>query len=273
MIRRFNYTGRRRIRHEDALITVRPGADGMPVFSAHLSLERYRLPADALVFVEAKRVASFMRFPWGRVRQLVPSPQRTLSEFATADGLKFRVKVVEAMETNSGRPARLLALADQIRPEFLESPQRPLSLLDIVPADLQEEVWKVEFADDEPKLQINRRLVSSPSQLARDEHFVSLVLPQVLRVILSRILIFDRFDSGSDTADDLADWRAKWLQFSKTLPGIEDPPSIECDAGGRLENEDDLERWIDDAVRAFARKFHIDRQFTNWWNEGEAACD
>lgn len=263
MIRRFNYTGRRRIRQEDVMVSLRPGADGVPIFSAQLSLERYRLPDDALVFVEASRLASFMRFAWGRVRQLTPPSDRALTEFGTAEGVKFRVKVVEAIDGNGGRPARLLSLAEQIRPHLQEAPQRPLSLLDVVPFDLQDEVWKVEFAeDDEPKLQINRRFVVSPSQLARDDHFVSLILPQVLRTILTRILIVDRFD----VTDDLADWRAQWLRFSKTLPGIgDDPPHVGLDDGKDVL----LEEWIDDAVQAFARKFHIGRRFNNWWNEGE----
>jgi hypothetical protein len=268
MIRRFNYTGRRRIRQEDAQVSVRSGANGPPIFSAQLSLDRYRLPADAQVFVEAQRSMSFMRFPWGRVRQLAPPSDRALTEFGTADGIKFRVKVVEATADRDGRPARVLALADQIRPQFEEAPLRQLSLLEIVSSDLDNEVWKLDFTgDDEPKLLINKNIVSNPPSLARDDRFVSLVLPQILRTILTQVLVIDRFDA----ADDGTNWRARWLQISTEFLGAgKDPPQIDCDDHGKLLNQDDIEEWVEDAAEAFVRKFHIGRQFKDWWDEKEA---
>jgi hypothetical protein len=270
MIRRFNYTGRRRIRQEDVVISVQREADRVCSFSAQLLLERYRFPSNALVFVEASRLASFMRFSWGLVRLISPPRDRILTEFGTADGVKFRVKVVEATgDGGETRPARVLGLADNIRPRLEDAPTSPLSLIDVVPADLGDELWKVEFsADDEPKLLVNSRLVASPTQLVRDDHFVSMALPQLLRTVLTQILMVERFDG----TDDGSDWQGQWLQFAKTLPGMgSGPPTQEEDSDGTIQNVDELEEWIDQAARTFSRKFHIDRRFDSWWNQGDAA--
>jgi hypothetical protein len=139
-------------------------------------------------------------------------------------------------------------------------------LLEIVPADLANELWKVDFDGDEPQLQINQSLVASPALLVRDDRFVSLVLPQVLRIILTHILIVNRFDA----TEDVTGWRAQWLRLSMALPGVGDePPHVELGEVGALQNQEELEQWIDDAVRSFARKSHIGRQFNAWWNAGE----
>ena len=267
MIRRFNYTRRRRIRRQDVRVSVRSNGDTLPIFSADLSLDRYSLPGEARVFVEAYRQTSFMRFPWGRVGQLAPAVDRTLTEFGTADGVLFRVKIVEPLDNGNGRPARLLALANQISPKRLDQARlQSLSLLAVTLADL-EEVWRVDFSPDggEPTLQVNQRLVRSHHALVRSQEFVSLALPQVFRAILTQVLMIDRFDA----IEDEADWHSLWLRFSQTLPGVGEAPQPACGDRGELENADELERWIDDAVAAFARKFRVDRRFSDWWSDGE----
>lgn len=268
MIRHFNYTGRRRIQREDARVSVRCNGDGVAIFSVELSLERYDLPHDARVFVEAYRPTSFMRFPWGTVGLLVPAHDRALTEFGNADGALFRVKVVEPSDESGGRPARLLALADKLRPVRLEeSAQQSQSLLEVMSAEL-DEIWKVDFGDGgEPILLVNQRIEAEHQGLVRSDPFASLVLPQVFRTILRQILVAERFDA----IEDGAAWQALWLQYSRSLPGVGDVPRPADAPDGRLENLDEMEDWIEAAVGAFARKFHVERRFEDWWQEGRAS--
>ena len=269
MIRRFNYTGRRRIRREDVRILVRYDDGNQPVFSASLSLDRYKLPGDARVFLEAHRLTSFKRFSWGTVKQLTPDQDRSLAEFGAADGVLFRVKVVEPSEEANGRPARVLVLADQLRPQrFDEAPQQSFSLLEIIPSEIGE-VWKVDFPEDggEPVLLVNQNLVKRHHELVRSDEFVSLVLPQVLRTVLTEILV----NRGVDPSEAGDDWHSLWPQFARTLPGVGDAPCPIDGEDGKLENSDELEEWIKTAVEAFARKCRISQKFHDWWRDGESA--
>lgn len=266
MIRRFNYTGRRRIRREDARVSMRSDDSGLPIFSANLSLDRYKLPGDARIFVEAYRLTSFMRFPWGTVKQPTPAEDRTLTEFGAGDGVLFRVKVVEPTDEVNRRPARVLALADQLRPQRLEETLRQsFSLLEVVPCELNE-VWRIHFPEDggEPVLLVNQCLVERHHELVRSEQFVSLVLPQIVRTILTQIMVVE----GVDPTEDGDDWRSLWHRFARTLPGVGDSPRPANGEGSKPENADELEEWIDTAVAAFARKCRIDQRFHDWWSDG-----
>lgn len=266
MIRRLNYTGRRRIRREDAKVSLHEGS----TFSLALNLDRYRLPEKSRIFIEAYRPAtsSYKRFDWGTIQEPKPAPYRGLSEFGGSNGFLFRVKVVDSSERQP-EPARLLAAAERLRPVFVEhSPRQAFSLLDIVPTDDLAEIWRIDFSEnEEPVLLVNSNIVESPNALVRSDAFVALVLPQVLRQILSRILLIDQFD----VSEDESDWRHKWIRLCERLPGVPRPPSPEIGDRDQLDNAADIEDWTNEAVAAFVRKFHIDRTFGEWWGQEEAA--
>jgi hypothetical protein len=261
MIRRFNYTGRRRIRRDDAKVSLRSDAS----FSVALQLDRYRLPDQARVFVEAYRPAtsSYKRFDWGTVQEPKPASYRNLKEFGVPDGFLFRVKVVE--DPKDSGPGRLLAGAERLRPQLIESSaRRTLSLLDVIPSDELSEVWRIEFREnDDPVLLVNRKIVDSHQALVCSEAFAALVLPEVLRQILIRVLIVDKFAYH----DDLSDWRGMWLSFCTRLPGLQQPPAPQVDNANSLENAEELEDWIDEAVAAFVRRFRVEEKFKDWWSE------
>lgn len=103
---------------------------------------------------------------------------------------------MEFSAARTAQPARLLAIADQIAAIMPHQPPgAPASLLDLVPADIHE-VWRLEFEDgSEPYLAVNQELVSNLPSFGRSDQFVSMILPQVLRSILERILVVERFES------------------------------------------------------------------------------
>src|SRR5438477_4242186 len=141
MIRRFNYTGRKKIVRDDVAIILT--SDGsVKGFEANLSAlgdSKYNLPKDARLFVEAYERTAYMRFDFGTTGTITPPPReaRLLTEFEGSNGIRFRVKVVDC-----AHDAQLLAEADGILPLTPEeSEQNKLPLLPVRSEDLGQEVW------------------------------------------------------------------------------------------------------------------------------------
>ncbi len=245
---RLNFTGRRRISKNHVTISV-TGIGGIETFSADLQLANYGFPDSAAVIIEAWRQLELVRFDFGTIGNLVPPASCRLSEFGTLAGLRFRIKVVSTEEPRG----RLLAVGDRITPQIAE--QQSLSrvpLLAVRAQDLGREVWRLDFAD-EPLLLVNPRVVPK-KQLVQSVEFQALVLPEILRSILSRILLVEQIR----VPDDSDDWTSRWLKFAESMPGVGTAPDLadpECDID-----------WIDSAISSFCRWRDVDKQFIGFWN-------
>jgi hypothetical protein len=249
VIRRLNYTGRVRIRREDVLIHVGSADEGFPV-SANLALGEYDFPSDALVSLEAYRQTTWMRFPYGTVGDIqAPQPEnRSLAEFDVPDGVLFRLKITQA-----GDKHILLGVADRIPAGSPSDDADREPLLPVVPAQLGDEIWQLD-ASDEPRLLVNKSVVSDWRQLAISPVFVALVYPAALRQILESILLWQQHRD----VDDEYDWRSKWLRFAIFLPGVDrELPD--------KEDEDATKQWIADAVAAFSEKLTLGEKFAEAW--------
>lgn len=248
---RLNYTGRRRIRRRHARIMIESREGSPPSFKAGLELEEYRLPPDASVVIEAYRQTNWMRFSFGTVGRLAEPDDLRLTEFDSADGVLFRVKV-----TGQGDPHGLiLATADRIRPRRPEEQDdNRIPLLAVKAQDI-ESLWALDFNHAEPMLLINRA-AGNKDMIVRSPEFRSLVLPAVLREILIRVVV----DLGDIDAEDMEGWKAKWLDFCRRLPGV---------GNGSLEDEDFEVRcdWVDRVVEAFSRTQNDIEVFLSFWNE------
>jgi hypothetical protein len=251
VIRRYNYTGRKKINRSDAQVFIN---DDPLRFQAAIQLADYGLPAAARVFVEAYRQTNWMRFEFGSVGAIEAPGDCRLTEFDTREGMLFRVKVTASADPEG----RLLAEADQISPnhraETGEESRDPL--LPIKPEDLGDEVFRVDYADGPPILKVNNRF-GDWRALVRHPSFVCFALPQAFREILARILWVEEY---YDTDDESA-WQARWLRFASVIPGSSEPP----------ENKEEKERfddWINEAVRAFARMHGLKERFNVFWAGG-----
>lgn len=255
MVRRFNYTGRQRIRREDITIQITGDGPSPPSFAAQLRLDGYDLPASARVFVEAYRQTSWQRFDFGTLGEIREPRERRLSAFGSPDGILFRLKIVEAARPDSGRrPGRILAQADRIHPRLSDEGKRR-SLLPLDSGDFRDEVWQLEFDDtDAPVLKVSRDLVPDWRSLPHTRQFITLALPAILRCILTHIL-----SNRPSDPEDFSDWRNQWLRFTVTLRGVSSPP----------QEDEAAESWIDDAVQAFCRHAGIARRFREWWEQKE----
>lgn len=255
MNRRLNYTGRKKIERADTTFSVKDNPDGIATFGVGIELAEYEFPADASVYIEAQRLTSFMRFECGTVGDLVlPAAEaRRLTDIGTADGVSFRVKVVESGD-GVERPARLLGLADGIRPLVDDSTQT-LSLLEIIQYDTGAEAWRLLFHDDgHPKLGLPPALFSSRFELLPKPWFSALILPAILRAVLVQVKCVDQHDD----LEDGEQWRSQWLRLGARLTGI-NPPAWDQAA--------EVEDWIDEVVAAFGRRHESRQKFEAYWVE------
>lgn len=248
-ISRFNYTGLRKIHRHDVRITLNGPKESPPEFAAELSLAGYDFPADSLVFVEAYRQTTWMRFPFGSVKRIARPVDTKLTEFDSPDEIRFRVRVTATGE-NSGK---MLGEADQIRPvgEVDDDDERS-PLLNVRPADIGEEVYRVEM-EQPPVLLINRN-TGDWRAIATSPVFQALTAPAILRSVLTHFLVID----DACDPDDSESPHARWLRFAHSLPGVSE----------YRKEQDDPVSWIDDVVSSFARQKQVLASFMNAWQKG-----
>jgi hypothetical protein len=252
--RRLNYTKRKRILREHYSISQQQAREGEPpVASVTLDLSSYDLPSDARVFVDAYRHSTWQRFDCGTVRDIRMPEDRTLRDFGTGDGVRFRIRVVEAPSSDGEAHSRILAAADNIRPVRDGSVR---SLLPMEPdSSLREEVWRLDIDEnDGPLIRMSTHLVSDRHALARHPVFLSLVMPEVLRQILRWAL-----EDGRPNDEEWDTPRGRWILQGCRLLGLREPPE---------ELDDDWperEQWIDQVVTQFCRRHGLGKQFGKWW--------
>jgi len=245
----FNYTDRRKLNREHTQITLCPkkdAQDGARTFDADLSLPD-KLPPDALVFVEAYRASppARMRFAWGKVARLQPPDDCRLSDFANDPRPPlFRVKVTDV----AAQPGRLLADASQIRPtDPDEAPDTRRGILYTSWGNNDGPVWALNFDSlDGPELIIDQS-ADPDHDLPLSKHFKALVYPEIIRQVLTRLLMSEEEGGEGDLHDDTLTWPGRWLSFPRDAFGFsQTPPDISDDRQARLD-------WIQDAVNHCAK--------------------
>lgn len=241
MIRRINYTGRRRIARSRVTIRLQPDPGVGWKFDADMDLAEYGFPADARVFVEAYNATSYMRFGFGSVGAPDAPADTRLTAITGGPLPKFRVKVVD-MRSRFGL---LLGVADKIVP--LRADATTASRQSLLPVEFRElgsRVWRLDLSDW-PVLELNRRIADLGEVARSADAFAALVYPEVVRRVLEEaVLALDNTDPDVD--DD--DWPGLWLRYACSLPGIPAPP----DGVGEQARGQQRE-WIEHAVDAFCR--------------------
>lgn len=256
--RKLNFTNRRRIRREHVDITIQQTAESDPPrISATLDLAEYSLPSDADVFVEAYRHSTWQRFVYGTAGAVQAPEDTILHDFGAAEGVQFRVKVVEPA-SRGVTAARILAQADGIKPNQ-DGPRHSLLPLDPDPS-LRDEVWRLDIDEnDGPLVKVSTNLVRDRNALARSPAFLALALPEALRRILEWAVA-----DGLPGDDEWDTPRGRWIRFTCGLLGQSEPPQHLDD---RNEGEDARAQWIDDAIIQFCRANKIGSAFNTWWSK------
>ena len=250
MIRKLNFTGRKKIPRNRTMVTLLDTDKFPHSFDIQINLSDFGLPKEALVYVEAYKRASYMRFNYGMVGNLKIPSNRDLIGIEAGTIPLFRVKIVD----KSGQQGRIIAIADKIHPKGVEDANNEkISLLHIeFSEDLGDQVWRLDLTGDWPVVQVNNHL-SSIKEIARsDAAFIALVYPEIVRQILNDIIESDQLDPKIDEDD----WPSLWVNFVSSLPGVGSPPT------GRNPNiKNDQTDWVENAVRGFCDKWHLFDQF------------
>ena len=244
MIRRLNQTGRRQIARADVGVRLR-STEGSepPIFDLTLNLADYDFPLDARVRVEAWRSNAVQRWDYGTVGVISEPPEEERRIRDVPQPVQFRVLVVAG--DGSGR---LLGHLPSIRPVL---PQKSLLPVQEVGEDqLGEEVWRVDFGDgdDSPVLLLNSSVTGISEIVRTDKAFRSLVMPAVLRSVLTHAVIDQRADSEDD---EISSWNG-WFRLAEGLHPDAEIPALAHEAEDSEVSE--AREWIEAVVRAFAKE-------------------
>ncbi len=238
MIRRFNYTGRKKIPRLIVSISLSQTPEGFLVLDATADLDGLMLPANANIFVESYRRAYFKRFSCGTVSNPKFPKNYVLEGVDPHSLVMFRIKVVD-------KKGCIVAGADRIIPRRTEEELTDrLCILPVDFVDLGQSIWRLDLSSDWPSLQLNKRIENIREIARSDSSFLTLVYPEVVRQILYKILIEE---DHTDPETDIDDWMSQWLKFVIDLTGDRRLP-----ASGESEPivQEKL-KWIDDVVETF----------------------
>jgi hypothetical protein len=198
----FNYTDRVRIEREriKILATAVDGAGEIVVETfTHSDL---LLPQDAVVIIECGSTRTGVtRHHLGSIGNLL-FPIRFEYPVDRFEAMSILLKVVDVSPKSRGR---ILALCAGLKPEVANSSG---SLLPVVPSDLGESIWHLEFDEETgPELQLNER-IENRYQIYSDPEFRSLVLPEVVARIV--VWTFENKSLSSETplGEVVAGWKA-----------------------------------------------------------------
>ncbi len=246
MLRRFNFTGRKRIPRQIVPIEIVRTNDNYYEIRAIFNLNELTLPSSAKVYIEAYKDTYYKRFDFGTVSDIATPEDLRLTGIDDFNIL-FRVKVVD--EVNNGV---LVAEANRISPIKLgEEISKKQSLIWVKGVDLGNTIWRLELSDETewPVLEINKNIENITEIAQRDSLFHCLIFPEVIRKILNHAIFFHEYRNPND-GDDI--W-CLWLKFISRIPGMSYPP----DQG----EEHELRDWIEMAVDRFGKNNEFLKKF------------
>lgn len=237
MQKRLNYTGRKRIQHSEVHISLSEDPGKPPRFEADLNLERLGLPEDAAIFVEAYYKSSSQRFECGTVGNFRVPANASLKDVDLGGQTLFRIKVVE----NPAVGNRLLASAEKIAPKDEGEDGGKDFLIKVQARNLGDITWRVDLdSDNKPELTLNNMIPDVIGTLTHNPVFQGLILPAVLREVLSAI-----YWDNDGRNDEEGAWQQQWLSFSERLSGYDTPDKdVESTA---------VRDWINNVVEVFCR--------------------
>lgn len=258
MIRRFNYTGRKRIPPSKISFSLHADSENKLAFNAFLDLYDQQLPINSAIYIEAYRRAYFKRFSCGTIAE-PKLPRNQVLEGLESDALVlFRVKVVD-------KKGRILAAADRIVPRRTEEEQSDRqSILPVEFIDLGHSIWRLDLEGDLPILQLNKGIENIREIASSDTNFLTLVYPEVVRQILYKIVVEEDFDDPN--ADDEDQWMSNWIKFAIQILGKNHPPP----SGQSEPDKQEKLKWIDDVVNAFCVNNSVMEKFVKSLKIGES---
>jgi len=243
-MRKYNFTGRKRINKEDFMLSIHSVKDSNNTyfeFEINESFTGQFNPKSNLV-LEAYYRSSFMRFDYGNIDKIKPAKDTYLTAFTDPEFIQFRVKIISDF-------GMIEALADQVKPDSDKEKSYSQGILAVANRDLEGLIWKMEFDEDDdnnnPVLQIDTEI--DKSRLNHNIQLKTTILPRAFHAILSEILFFSKGDFDFTTDDKDSNWRSRWWLFCEQLDR-----NLNSDEVSDMTDEEKKE-WIDITVACFSR--------------------
>jgi hypothetical protein len=245
---KLNFTERKTLAQSGVIISVDPASKPLQVRINQLTLPDM-VADDAQVSVEAYRSSTghYERINFGDAAPFKTGAgvgaARPMLRIETAEGLRFRLKIVEA---GSGR---LIAEVDGLR-AIEESDERAVDdLLPVIPKSLNGELWRVAFSPDGPELHVEKALNQEGVFLWTLSAFQALVLPAALKQVAEKLI---------RNRESQEDWHERWRTF---LIGLHVGFAEASEPGAEEEtpSDDEIEALTAELAAAFARKFELVR--------------
>lgn len=243
MIRKYNYTGRKKL--SEKIKITEHAINGKKTFDVLSDLKDLGLPDNAKIFIEPYFKSSFVRFDFGTVARVQAPSDLNLNDLPTTDQLRYRIKIVD----NEAQHGLILAFVDIKGELTTDSSDGRQAILPVDFIDLGKRIWTLEFRTDRPVLCVNSSITNIREKVKSDDVFFSLVFPEVIKRIARELVEAEGF-----WEDELNGWQSEWIKFFREellqnhLPIPNDPES--------------QDEWSNDISEAFARKNNVFQRYT-----------
>lgn len=246
MIRRYNYTGRKRLLSERLRINEHLNGS-TKTFEFICDLKDLDYPDEAKIFVEPYFKSSYLRFDFGCVARFQIPESTDVSDLPTTDQLWYKIKIVD----KDSKHGLILATLD-IKGTLInnsESGKQSILPVDFVDS-LGKRIWTLDFRPDRPYLAVNESIPNIREKIKSDDAFFSLVYPEVIKRIALVVADTDGFFDS-----ELTGWQSEWMKFfsevlmQRYLPVRGDSESIE--------------EWCNDVSDAFSRKYDVMKRYNS----------
>jgi len=253
MLKRINYTDRRRIPRSQIAVKVDPVDPAS--FTIDLPADLITAPNTEVAYVDITSAGSSEV-----LRHQLPCTVAGLSRGPYPLGripwkkAIFDVKVVEKV---GKAPGRILRRASHIRAVGTGSDTNEGASHQLLATNrelLGERVWMLRFG--EPiTLVINDSLAMTEEQFVANPAFASLVFPEICRQALDWAIVSEGISPADVTSDDTSA-AALWGAFAfQVAPAAECP--ITPIGGWTAHNRDELDQWIDEVVASLCRQHSL----------------
>lgn len=245
MIRRYNYTGRKKVLSKRIKI-LESRKDGKKSFEIKCDIKDLDFPDEAKIFIEPYFKSSFLRFDFGSVARFQPPLETDVSDLPTTDQLRYRIKIVDNVNKNG----LILGFADMQGTLVNDQTGGRQAILPVDFTDLGKRIWTLDLRANGPVLVANSSIDNIREKVKSDDIFFSLVYPEIIKRIALEITKSDGFFE-----EELSGWQSEWMKFFRQV--LMQTNVLNSDA-----NEEIIDDWCNDMSDAFARKYDIIQRYS-----------
>lgn len=250
MLKRLNYTDRRRIPRSQVAVVVDPIDPAS--FTIDLPGDLVNDPATATAYVDVTSAGSseVVRHTLAWTEAGLARGPYPLGRIPWRKAI-FDVKIVE---TKGADPGRILRRASRIKAHGAGSDPSEAAthqLLFTIREPLGEQVWSLRLGDP-VTLVINDALAMSDEQFLGNQAFASLVYPEICRRTLDWAVVTEGVVPGDLVADDTSA-ATLWVRFAREIAPHAAFPETPV-GGWTPQNRGELDDWIDDVVASFCTR-------------------